>query len=48
VLQPLWPFVKEKEAVEAALAGEASIASCQENYYAFPALAELSSTAARE
>jgi len=38
VAQPLWPFVKEKEAIEAALAGKTAIVSCRQNYYAFPAL----------
>lgn len=37
--QPLWHLVKEKEAVEAALAGRLPIASCQKNYYEFPILA---------
>ncbi|MGH7963716.1 MAG: SET domain-containing protein [Candidatus Binatia bacterium] len=36
VSQPLWPLVKEKEAIESALAGRARIASCRENYHAFP------------
>ena len=35
VSQPLWPLVKEKEAIEAALAGRTAITSCQKNYYAF-------------
>ena len=44
VSQPLWPFVKETEAIEAALAGRTPIASCRKNYYAFPVLLDLSST----
>jgi hypothetical protein len=44
VPQPLWPFVKEKDAVEAALAGHIPIASCRENYYEFP-VSDLGATA---
>ena len=44
VPQPLWPFVKEKEAIEAALTGQTAIASCRENYYAFPTLPDFSHT----
>lgn len=44
VSQPLWPFVKEKEAIEAALAGRTAIVSCQKNYYAFPTLPDFSLT----
>jgi hypothetical protein len=44
VSQPLWPFVKEKEAVEAVLAGRTPIASCRENYYEFP-VSDLRATA---
>lgn len=36
VPQPLWPFVKEKTAVEAALSGGTPIASCRQHYYQFP------------
>jgi len=32
VLQPLWPFLEEKAAVEAALGGKESIASVRRNY----------------
>jgi len=42
VAQPLWSFVKEKEAIEAALAGRTAIASCRKNYYAFPTLPDFS------
>jgi uncharacterized protein len=45
VPQPLWPFVREKEAVEAALAGRVPIASCRENYYEFQLPADFGSTA---
>jgi hypothetical protein len=40
VAQPLWSLVKEpeKEAIKATLIGKTAIASCKENYYAFPAL----------
>jgi len=40
VPQPLWPLVKEKEEVQAALARHAPIASCKRNYYAYPSLAK--------
>jgi len=33
VEQPLWPLVKEKHAIEMALAGATSIASCRLNHY---------------
>ena len=38
VQQPLWPLVREKEAVEAALAGKTAMASCRKNYYRFSGL----------
>jgi len=44
VPQPLWSFVKEKKAIEAALAGRTAILSCRKNYYEFPTLPDLSST----
>jgi hypothetical protein len=44
VPQPLWSFVKEKKAIEAALAGRTAILSCRKNYYEFPTLPVLSST----
>jgi hypothetical protein len=46
VPQPLWPFVKDKDAVQAALVGRTPIASCRENHFGVSVLTELPSTSA--
>jgi len=46
VPQPLWPFVKNKDAVQAALVGRTPIASCRENHFGVPVPTALGSTSA--
>jgi uncharacterized protein len=46
VPQPLWPFVKDQEAVQAALMGRTPIASCRENHFGVPMLTAQASRSA--